>query len=245
MDNQNQFNWKRFFLILLAFIAGGAVPIQFITLSFGYAQYVEGFPKGPEMIKAAHSFAMPYIYYVYLPGLAILLGIMFYSRRKYPNIFRRIVVGFGFGAIATFALDAIRQIGVIYNFLPSDTPGLFGKIITLGNSFSEIWPAGIAVHILNGASFGLFYAFVWGKRNSYKNAVAWALFWAMILETLMMIGPPMAPMVGSFGINFSWPGLFLVTLVAHIFFGTTFGLLIQHFLREEDTGGFWKFLIKK
>lgn len=245
MEKDLQFDWKRFWLILLALIAGGVVPIQLITLSFGYAQYIQGIAKGPEMIKAAHEFAMVYIPYVYIPSLAVLIAIVIYSKSRYRDLYRRIIVGFGVGAIATFALDAIRQIGVIHNFLPGDTPEMFGKMITLGDSFAETWPIGMAVHIINGANFGLFYAFVWGKRNSYKNALGWALFWAMIQETLMMIGPPMGPMVGLFGTDFSWPGLFIVTLIAHIFFGTTLGLLIQHFLKEDNKGWLWKFLVQK
>jgi hypothetical protein len=240
-----RFDWKRFLIILLAFISGVAVPIQLITLSFGYAQYIEGIPKGPEMIKAAHDFAMVYIPYVYLPALVLLLSLTFYSKNRYPDVYRRIVVGFGFGALATFALDAIRQIGVIHNFLPGDTPIMFGKMITLGNTFLENWPVGMLVHILNGASFGLFYAFVFGKRKSYKDALFWALLWGMTQETLMMIGPPMAPMVGPFGINYSWPGLFIITLIAHVFFATTYGLLIQTFLKKEDKGWLWVFLVEK
>ena len=50
--------------------------------------------------------------------------------------------------------------------------------------------------------------FVWGKRNSYLNAVLWATIWAEILES-GMTGPPMARMMGLFGYNYAWPQLFL------------------------------------
>lgn len=40
---------KRSALILLAFIAGGAVPIQLVTLSFGYAEYVRNISMGPQL----------------------------------------------------------------------------------------------------------------------------------------------------------------------------------------------------
>ena len=55
----------------------------------------------------------------------------------------------------------------------------------------------------------------------------WATIWAKILE-LGMTGPPMARMVGLF--------------VAHLVFGVAMGLLIQHFLQEEDPGGLLAFL---
>ncbi|MCZ6505075.1 MAG: hypothetical protein O6834_03720, partial [Actinobacteria bacterium] len=52
------------------------------------------------------------------------------------------------------------------------------------------------VHFLNGANFGLFYTFVWGKRRSYAIAVMWATLWLLIVELGMMTLPPMGPMVG-------------------------------------------------
>lgn len=242
---KNKFDTRRFILALLAFIAGGAVPIQLVTLSFGYAQIVKGIPKGKEMMATAHDFALDYLFYIYIPALIALFIIALYSRKKYPDLFRRITIGFGFGALATFMLDSIRQVGVIYNFLPDDTLKMFGKLLTLGDEFEEFWFAGLAVHLLNGANFGLFYAFVFGKQNSYTSAVFWAILWGLVVETMMMNTPPMAPIVGPFGIDFAWPELFLVTLVAHIFFALTFGLLIQHFLKEEDKGWLWTFLVKK
>jgi hypothetical protein len=225
---------RRTVLAALAFIAGGAVPIQLVTLSFGYAQYVRKIGMGPRVIAVAHEFASWYILLVYLPALAALAAIALYSRRRYPDLFRRIWVGFGMGAVATIALDLARQAGVIHGWLPADTFVMFGKMATGSSNFFVYYTAGILVHYLNGANFGLFYAFVWGKRRSYKSAIGWATAWAMVIELGMMTAPPMAPMVGPFGINFAWPQLFLLTLVAHILFGVTLGILVQHFLADED-----------
>lgn len=58
----------------------------------------------------------------------------------------------------------------------------------------------------------------------------------------MMTLPPMGPMTGLFGVNFSWPGLFLVTLMAHVLAGLTIGLLTEHWLTEEDRGWLLPFL---
>ncbi len=49
-------------------------------------------------------------------------------------------------------------------------------------------------------------------------------------------------MVGLFGYNFAWPQLFILTFVAHVFYGITLGLLVQHFLAEEDRGGLPTFI---
>lgn len=225
---------RRIALTALAFVAGGAVPIQLVTLSFGYAEYLEGIHMGPRLISTAHAFARWYIPLVYVPALVALLGITLYCRWRYPDVYRRIVVGFGLGAVATLALDAARQAGVIHGWLPADTSVMFGQMATGSADFAVFYPVGLAVHYLNGANFGLFYAFVWGKRSSFLRAALWATSWSLVLELGMMIGPPMGPMLGWFGYNYAWPQLFLVTLVAHILFGVALGLLIQAFLRDED-----------
>jgi hypothetical protein len=234
---------RRTFLAALAFLAGGAVPIQLVTLSFGYAQYLHSVPKGKQAIALAHEFAAMYLPFIYLPALVILAGIALYSKTNYPELYRRIVVGFGAGLVATIGLDTLRQMGVIYGWLPSDTPMLFGKMVTGGAPFTVTLSAGLVVHYLNGANFGLFYAFVWGKRSSYRSAVLWSLGWLTIVEVGMMTLPPMAPMVGPFGIMYAWPELFLITLGAHWLFAIVLGLLVQTFLTREDRGWLVPFLV--
>ncbi len=236
---------RRMAIAVLAFVAGVVVPIQLVTLSFGYAQYVKQVGMGPRVIAVAHEFAASYIPLIYLPAIVLLMAIAVYSKSRYPDIFRRIWVGLGMGVVATIALDTARQAGVIHGWLPADTFVMFGKMATGSGKFSIFYPAGILVHYLNGASFGLFYSFVWGKRQSYAAAVGWATFWLLIVELGMMTLPPMAPIVGPFGINFAWPQLFLLTLVAHVMFGVTLGLLVQHFLTNEDRAWLVPFLLGK
>ncbi len=234
---------RRTILTLLALIFGGVVPIQIITLSFGYAQYVKDIGVGPRVIAVANDFAAWYIPLIYLPSLVLLAVIALYSRNRYPDLYRRLWVGFGMGAVATIALDAVRQAGVIHGWLPGDTFVMFGKMATGSGNFSVYYPAGILVHYLNGANFGLVYAFVFGKRKSYVGAIGWATVWALLIELGMMIGPPVAPIAGPFGINFAWPQLFLLTLIAHVVFGVTLGILAQHFLTDEDGDWLVPFLL--
>lgn len=237
-------NLQRTLLVALAFFTGGVVPIQLVTLSFGDAQYLHGIPKGPEMIAAAHTFASRYILYVYLPAMVILAAVTMYSKTNYPGLYRRVVVGAGAGLIATIGLDTLRQMGVIYGWLPADTPMLFGNLVTGGGaSFAVTLSTGLAVHYLNGANFGLFYAFVWGKRASYPSAVLWAGVWLTIVELGMMTLPPMAPMVGLFGVKHAWPALFLITLAGHWLFAIVLGLLVQMFLTEDDRSWLVPFLL--
>ena len=234
---------KRDSLILLALFAGGAVPVQLVTLSFGYAQYYKGFPGGPKAIMAAHQFALYYVPLVYLPTLVLLAAIALYCRMPHPDITRRIVVGLGAGAVATLALDAVREAGVIHGWLPGDTVVMFGKMVTASKDFAVFYPVGLFVHYLNGASFGLIFAFMWGGRESYRGAAKWGVIWLLLMELGMMTAPPMGPMTGLFGVRFSWPGMFLVTLVAHILCGLALGLLVQCFLGERDKYGIYDWLL--
>lgn len=234
---------KRGILILLALFLGGAVPIQSVTLSFGYAQYVKAVSLGPKVIMTAHEFAEFYLPFIYIPALVILAGITWYCRRAYPDVYRRIIVGLAMGALATVSLDLFRQMGVIHGWLPGDTPTMFGKMATGSNKFALYYPVGFFIHFFNGASFGLVYSFVWGRRKNYRSAIGWATSLALVMELGMMTLPPMAPMVGAFGSRFAWPQLFLLTLAAHIAFGITLGILTQYFLKREDERWFLPFLL--
>lgn len=233
---------RRASLILLALFAGGAVPIQLITLSFGYSQYFQKIAMGPKMIIGAHEFAKYYLPIVYIPALLILVGLIMYSRTNHPDLFRRIVIGMAAGMVATVALDFFRQMGVINGWLPGDTPVMFGKAATGSRAFEVYYTAGNFIHFMNGANFGLFFTFIWGRQNSYRHSVAWAVLWMLIVELGMMTGPPMAPIVGLFGTNFAWPQFFMLTLIAHVAFGIVLGLLVHLWLKEEDHGNILIFL---
>lgn len=228
---------KKSVLTLFALFMGGFVPISIVVLSFGYAEYYKAQAIGPKIIRVAHEFGGPYMMYVYIPAMIILVGITLYSRKNYPDLFRRIVIGLIAGAIATIGLDWIRQMGVIVDWLPSDTPEMFGKMVTGSSNFVEYYWVGQFIHFMNGASFGLFFTLVFGNYSSYKKTVIWAIAWMLIMELGMMVGPPMGPMVGLFGVNWMWPQLFILTLVAHIVFGIILGLLSHLWLKEEDR--FW------
>lgn len=234
---------KRTWLILIALFCGGAIPIQLATVSFGYAQLVEGLTKMPEAIPVAHTFAAGvYIPFVLVPALIVFAFIMLHSYRHYPDIYHRITVGAVTGAVATMALDVVRLSGVVHGWLPMDTEVLFGRMITGSQTFEVLYPVGIAAHYMFGADFGIFFAFVIGRGETRGRTVMTAVAWALLIELGMMTLPPMAPAVGMFGVDYKWPQLFLLTLTAHVFFGIALGLLAHHFLRDEARGGIFRFL---
>lgn len=231
-------------ITLGALFTGGAVPIGVVVLSFGYAQYVRETPPGPRVMQVAHEFAGPYVLFVYLPAMMVLAAIIAYSRQRHPDVYRRIVVGLAAGAIATIGLDWIRQMGVLNGWLPGDTPEMFGKAITGSNDFATFYWVGQVAHFMNGADFGLCFAVMFGRFASRRRTVAFAVLWLLIMEFFMMVGPPMGPMVGLFGVNWQWPHLFVLTFFAHVVHGSILGLLVHQWLRQEDRDWIVPFVLK-
>lgn len=225
---------KKLILTLVALFTGGAVPIQLVTLSFGYSQYYVGESIGPRMINTAHEFAAPYILFVYIPAIIVFLGVLFYSRMYYPELFRRLKVGIIAGIFLTLTLDVVRQNGVINGWLPGDNPMMFGQMVTGTSNFVLNHISGHLVHFLNGISMGIIYTILFGKLKNYFRAILAGIGLLMVFELGMMLGPPMTAMVGPFGVNFVWPQLFLLTLVAHIASGIACGLSAQFYLKEAD-----------
>jgi hypothetical protein len=225
---------KKTILTLLALFTGGFVPIHLIVLSFGYSQYYKAQDIGPKIIKVAHEFGFPYMLFLYIPSILILIGIILYSKKKYPDLFRRIVVGLIAGTIATIGLDWIRQMGLIAGWLPGDTPEMFGKMVTGSHDFNIYYWVGQFVHFMNGADFGLCFTLIFGNFKSYKTTIIWAIVWLQLMEFFMMIGPPMGPMVGLFGVKWMWPQLFILTFTAHLVHGIILGSLAHLWLKEKD-----------
>lgn len=226
---------KKQSLILLALFTGGFVPIHAIVLSFGYAQYYKAQSLGPKVLRVAHEFGGPYALFIYIPSLIILSWIILYSKKHYPDLFRRITFGLLAGAIATIGLDWIRQMGVINGWLPGDNPPMFGKVLTGSQNFIIYHTVGQLAHFLNGADFGLCFALFFGNFNSYLKTMLAGIGWLLVMEFFMMIGPPMVPMTGPFGVRFLWPQMFLLTFVAHVVCGAVLGLLIHLWLKKEDS----------
>lgn len=233
---------KKSILTLLTLFAGGVVPIHLILLSFGYSEYYKAQAIGPKIIRVAHEFAVPYIYFIYIPAIIFLIWVIIYTKNTYPDLYRRIIVGLGAGAIATIGLDWIRQMGVLEGWLPADTPTMFGKMITGSNSFIRYFWVGQFAHFFNGADFGLVFTLVFGRFHTLKKTVLVAISWLLLMELGMMVGPPMGPMVGLFGVRYLWPQLFVLTFVAHVVHGTILGILSFYWLKEEDEIWLWPFL---
>lgn len=214
-------------------VLGGLVPVSLIVFSTAWAQLVKGLPKGPAMMGAAHDFASGYLW-VYAASILIVAWMTLELHKSHPRLARRVAVGAAIGVLATFALDGLRLMGVVKGWLPMDTPVLFGTVILgPGSAPQNVYLVGMMYHLLNGASFGLVYALLWGRQPTTRAALQRGIGLLLVVELGMMTLPPMQPIVGWFGLDHAWPQLFLITLAAHVAFGAVLALMGQGLLPPE------------
>lgn len=158
-----------------------------------------------------------------LPAIALLgLAALVLGRRE-SWVSRAILVGAAAGALATVALEIVREIGFHAGYMPGDMPELMGVLLlnrfALGPSMASN-VAGWAYHFWNGASFGILYTLVFGTRRRWV-AVAYAL----AIGVGFMVSPVVTSLgVGLFGLQFS-VGFPVTVLLAHLAFGASLGLL--------------------
>ena len=198
---------------------------------------------------------MPYTTYrdvVIIPSIVIIFAIGILLRNKFPQITKRIFVGMSAGAVASFALEAIRIPGYMFaKWLPMDSmislPGLLltEKISSLSEVKQVIMQSGVAMnlyhapldafmagalwHFWNGATFGIVYALVIGKGKWW-----YGMIWAFIIEIGMMFAPYLIIMKGPFGIeHMDGYNIFVITLIAHLAFGAVLGILVQKWKKGE------------
>ena len=192
---------------------------------------------------------MPYATYrdiVIIPSVVAIFAIGILSRSKFPRITNRLFIGMAAGAVASFALEAIRIPGYMFaKWLPMDSmislPGLLltEKITSLGEVKQVIMQSGVAMnlyhapldvfmvgalwHFWNGATFGIIYALIIGKGRWW-----YGMIWAFIIEIGMMLAPYLIMMKGPFGIeHMDGYNIFVITLIAHLAFGAVLGILVQ------------------
>ncbi len=191
---------------------------------------------------------------VIVPSVIVIFAIGIFSRSKFPHITNRLFVGMGAGAIASFALEAIRIPGyMVTKWIPMDSmislPGLFltEKISSLSEVKQVIMQSDVAMnlyhapldafmagalwHFWNGATFGIVYALIIGKGRWW-----YGMIWAFIIEIGMMLAPYLIIMKGPFGIeHMDGYNIFVITLIAHLAFGAVLGILVQKWKKGEIT----------
>lgn len=192
-------------LTLLLIAAAG--PLAFPLSQLGYA--------------SLHRLALLLI----LPGALLLLvaWMIATSQGKY-EVARIILWGVVSGAVATFALEAVRYPGFRVGFMPGNLPRLMGVLLldrfALGPStLSDL--VGFAYHFWNGACFGVVFA-VLGKGRP----VGWAIAYGLLVGFGFLVSPVVQALgVGLFGKDFGWHFAATV-LTAHAAFGAALGSIL-------------------
>jgi len=188
---------------------------------------------GPNILVVALTPGMPEMHllaqYALIPSLVVLGVIALVAHGLgWRCLANRLWTGIWVGAVTTGVLDAVRLIGFSMGLMPGNMPRMFGVLIlntmatgpTVGSD-----TIGYLYHYWVGACFGLTLTLLLGKVRWWAGLV-----WALIIEVGMMTTPPMviAMDTGYFGLK-SGPGLFAVSLIAHIGYGVFLGLLLEKY----------------
>ncbi|MEN3272026.1 MAG: hypothetical protein V7636_787, partial [Actinomycetota bacterium] len=153
---------------------------------------------------------------VTLPALVLLVVMCTWARRTGADdeLARLIRVGAIGGLLGTGAYDLIRipvELTGRKVFAPIDS---YGVLLTDARS-SDAWTgiAGWAFHTTNGVCFGIAFALVASRRP-----VAWAIAWAMILESVAVF----SPFARQYGLTGKWD-LIAIAYGAHVAYALPLG----------------------
>jgi hypothetical protein len=148
-----------------------------------------------------------------------------------------------FGLIATAALTAVMIGTQLAGLTRLDLPLLLGTIVTADPDRARV--VGFFIHLLNGQAFALGYAAVFaatGEATWWAGALLGALHGAVALLVIVPLLPGIHPHMASEraglsrGVALEPPGLLglnygretpVVTMLAHVAFGITLGLLLD------------------
>ncbi|MDE1765583.1 MAG: hypothetical protein KGI27_04805 [Thaumarchaeota archaeon] len=192
-----------------------------------------------------------FTYGAIIPSIITIFAIGIIFRKKFARLSNGIFAGMVSGAIATFALEAVRIPGYMFlRWIPMDSmislPGLLvtGKISSLMEVKKVVMSSGIPMHLYhaplepfmagalwhfwNGASFGVIYCIILGRAKWF-----YGMIFAAAIEMGMMLAPYMVMMKGPFGVNYmDGYNLFVITMAAHLVFGSVLGIMAKKLVKE-------------
>ncbi len=189
-----------------------------------------------------------------IPSVIAVFAIGIFARKKFQRLSNRLFVGMAAGAIATLALEIFRVPGyLIVGWIPMDDmimlPGMLlaGKAETImgvreivmqsGTPMNLFIPpldalaAGALWHFWNGATFGIVYSLFIGRGKWW-----YGLVWGFVVEVGMMLAPWLIMMKGPFGLQYmDGYNVFVMTLIAHLAFGSVLGILVQKWKKHDKS----------
>ena len=175
--------------------------------------------------------------YVTLPASLVIFLVAAVARTAgLASFARAVVLGLAFGAVSTAGLELVRNVGFYeFNSMPGQLPELMGVLVTnrimLGPTIgSDI--VGWALHVWNGALFGVTFALLAGgfpRRKSHWYGAALGLGFGLVIGTGFLASPvSRATGAGIFGSVIGAKYVITVYL-AHAVFGSVLGALVHRF----------------
>jgi Family of unknown function (DUF6789) len=200
-------------LSLVALAAAGVSPNVFPAAQAGLAK----------MSVLATTLLIPSIVL-----LAVVFAIAVF--RGHPRLVNRLLAGAAAGIVATVALEVVRIASFRLGGMPGDLPRLMGVLLTdrfmLGPSLGSDL-LGYAYHFWNGASFGVIFAVLFGRRT---------ILWVAGFGTVIGLGFLASPAVKAMGVGFmavQMPSMIVTVVIAHLAYGLVLGALLRRWLPDD------------
>ncbi len=167
-----------------------------------------------------------------VPSLVIIALVFITARiRVHRRLVNRLLAGVGAGLIATLALEAVRISSFRLGGMPGDLPRLLGVLLTdrfmLGPSRLSDF-LGYGYHFWNGASFGMIFAVLLGRRG-----IGWGLGYGVLIGLGFLASPAVKAMGVGF-MAFQMPAMQLTVVIAHLAFGLLLAVLTRRWIREDS-----------
>ena len=158
-------------------------------------------------------------------------------RRAPPAVRRGILVvvraGLAAGFVATLIYDVVRTTLSYFDpspYNPFEALRLFGLgIVPPDAPLAVILAAGLAIHLVNGSSFGVIYA-VFGGRRAYtlRQALIGGIAWGLTLEFVQSILYP-----GWLQITTVLNEFLLISGLGHVAYGASLGVGVRWLLARS------------
>jgi hypothetical protein len=141
---------------------------------------------------------------------------------------RLLWVGASSGILATLAYDASRYVLSLWDtspYNPFEAIRMFGILLAGREAASaSVYAAGSAFHLFNGTSFGLGYAFLFGRRGILAG-----ILWGLFLETFQVTLYP-----GWLDIR-AYREFVQISAFGHVVYGSVLGFLCQRMIAGTGT----------
>ena len=165
-----------------------------------------------------------------VPSFGVLaLALAVAIARKHMGLVRRMLIGATAGMIATLGLEVVRSAGFHYGTMPGDLPRLMGVLIMDRfmdgpSSLSDF--LGYAYHFWNGATFGMIFTIILGRKPT-----SFGVAYGFAIGVIFLMSPP----VSALGIGFmgsDMPSMPITVTVSHLAYGGILGWLCRRWLRD-------------